>query len=110
MKIQSIQSILAEHGFARAKKILAHNIEAARIDMRLERGASVEPVYVAAGLRYRLESAAARGFDPVHARHALFVLAGKYDPDVLAGTPTLTLNGTQPEIVEQAHALRRAEI
>ena len=107
MKIQSIQALLEEHGFARAKVIMAHIIEAARIDRRLERGAASEPAYVAAGLRYRLESAAAREFDTVHARHALYVLAGKYDSDVLAGRHTLTLNGTQPEIVDQAHALRR---
>ncbi len=102
MKIESIQALLSEHGFNRACSILAHEISAARLDASLNYAAMAEPVYVAAGPGRRGVTAAT-----CYARHALFVLAGKYDSDVLTGRPTLILNGVQPDIVERAHALRR---
>lgn len=104
--LNEISALLAEHGFARARQILAHDIAAARLDARLEYAALAEPV----GDRRRVADAARRECSAGEARHALFVLAGAYDSAVAAGRPTLTVDGVQPAVVEQAHALRRAAL
>lgn len=101
-----LRAMLAEHGFARARQILAHEIAAARLDARLEYAALAEPV----GDRRRLTDAMLRECSAGEARHALFVLAGAYDSAVAAGRPTLAVDGVQPAIIEQAHALRRAAL
>lgn len=109
--IADVSALLAEHGFARAREILAHEIRAARLDGALNYAAMGAPAYVAAGLgRREVAAATRREFSVGDARHALFVLAGVYDAAVRAGQPTLTVDGEQPEIVEQAHALRRAAL
>jgi hypothetical protein len=104
--LNEIAALLATHGFARARQILAHQIAGARLDARLEYSALAEPV----GDRRRLTDAMRRECSAGEARHALFVLAGAYDSAVAAGRQTLTVDGVQPVIVEQAHALRRAAL
>ncbi len=109
--IEGVSALLTEQGFARAKNILAYEIRVAREDAASTYAVLGETHYAACGLgRRELNDARRREYAAGYARHALFVLAGHYDDAVRAGRSTLTVDGVQPEIVEQAHALRRSEI
>ena len=85
---------------------LTFDLDAARYHARLNYLNSAPPPY---GEGYNPELVQAE-FNADHARHAAFVLRGTYDAQVLAGRPTLTVNGEMPVVVAEAHAERRAAL
>lgn len=103
--MRALLEILSEHGFTRARQILSERLDAARLDMRLNYAGIPD----GADPR-RVAPARQATYDADYSRHALYVLAGKYDAAVRAGRPTLTVDGEQPPIVAAAHAWRAAAL
>lgn len=110
--IHDIAAMLAKHGYRGARERLV--LDCGHAHQNRQTTSRGYPDFAYLGMADAASSAqAAAGSiaeNAEDAAHALCVLHGTYDAQVMAGEPTMLYHGTMPTLTAEAHAMRRAQI